>query len=176
MSDFVREKSFAHNGFGWRRASPIEEDCRPPPYMVAEIQPKNYKPSASPVQLSAKGGCVALVGIENVNGVRSVLGSARTMAQLRNAIIKQMMSTATDAELIALGERFEKLLLEYVDAWLAWAPLMRAARAEAEADIAILAAAIQRNGCDVAQARISELERKPVGVIIRRQNHRHTVT
>ena len=51
------------------------------------------------------------------------MGSARTMAQLRNAIIKQMMSTATDAELIALGERFEKLLLEYVDAWLAWAPL-----------------------------------------------------
>jgi hypothetical protein len=34
------------------------------------------------------------------------------MAQLRNAIINQMMSTATDAELIALGERFEKLLLE----------------------------------------------------------------
>jgi hypothetical protein len=99
------------------------------------------------------------VGIENVNGVRSVLGRARTMAQLRNAIIKQMMSTATDAELIALGERFEKLLLEYVDAWLAWAPLMRAARAEAEADIATLTAAIQRNGCDVAQARMSELER-----------------
>ena len=47
------------------------------------------------------------------------------MAQLHNAIIKQMMSTATDAELIALGERFEKILLEYVDAWLAWAPLMR---------------------------------------------------
>ena len=66
--------------------------------------------------------------------------------------------TATDAELIALGERFEKLLLEYVDAWLAWAALMRAARAEAEADIATLTAAIQRN-CDVAQARMSELER-----------------
>src|SRR5262249_42014435 len=81
------------------------------------------------------------------------------MAQLHNAIIKQMMSTATDAELIALGERFEKLLLEYVDAWLAWAPLMRAARAEAEADIATLTAAIQRNGCDAAQARMSELER-----------------
>jgi hypothetical protein len=60
-------------------------------------------------------GCVALVSIENVNGVRSVSGSARTMAQLHHAIIKQMMSTATDAELIALGERFEKLLLEYVD-------------------------------------------------------------
>src|SRR6516162_4831948 len=81
------------------------------------------------------------------------------MAQLYNAIIKQMMSTATDAELIALGERFEKILLEYVDAWLAWAPLMRAARAEAEADIATLTAAIQRNGCDAAQARMSELER-----------------
>jgi hypothetical protein len=127
--------------------------------MVAQIQPKNYKPGPHPFQLSAKGGCVALVGIENVNGVRSVLGRARTMAQLRNAIIKQMMSTATDAELIALGERFEKLLLEYVDAWLAWAPLMRAARAEAEADIATLTAAIQRNGCDVAQARMSELKR-----------------
>jgi glycine cleavage system regulatory protein len=34
-----------------------------------------------------------------------------------------------------------------------------AARAEAEADIATLTAAIQRNGCDVAQARMSELER-----------------
>jgi hypothetical protein len=67
--------------------------------------------------------------------------------------------TATDAALIALGDRFEKLLLEYVDAWLAWAPLMRAARAEAEADIATLTAAIQRNDCDVAQARMSELER-----------------
>ena len=39
------------------------------------------------------------------------------------------MSTA-DAALIALGERFERRLLEYMDAWLAWAPLMRAARAE----------------------------------------------
>ncbi len=99
------------------------------------------------------------MGIENVNGVRSVLGRARTMAQLRNAIITQMMSTATDAELIALGERFEKLLLEHVDAWLAWAPLMRAARAEAEADIATLTAAIEHTGCDAAQARMSELER-----------------
>ena len=70
------------------------------------------------------------------------------------------MSTANpDAELVARGERFEKFLLEYMDAWLEWAPLMRAARAEAEADIATLTAAIQRNGCDVAQARMSELER-----------------
>ena len=30
--------------------------------------------------------------------------------------------TATDAALIALGERFEKLLLEHMDAWLERAP------------------------------------------------------
>ena len=34
------------------------------------------------------------------------------------------MSTANpDDELVALGERFEKFLLEYMDAWLEWAPL-----------------------------------------------------
>ena len=69
------------------------------------------------------------------------------------------MSTATDGELIALGERFEKLLLEYMDAWLAWAPRMRAALAEARDNTASLAIAIQRNRCDVPQARMSELER-----------------
>jgi hypothetical protein len=30
------------------------------------------------------------------------------------------MSTATDAELVVLGERFEKLLLEYLGSWLDW--------------------------------------------------------
>ena len=40
--------------------------------------------------------------------------------------------TATDAALIALGERFEKLLLEHMDAWLEWAPRMRAAHAEVD--------------------------------------------
>jgi hypothetical protein len=40
------------------------------------------------------------------------------------------MTTATDVEFIELGERFEKLLLEHMDAWLAWAPRMRAAHAE----------------------------------------------
>jgi len=69
------------------------------------------------------------------------------------------MSTATDAELIALGDRFEKLLLEQMDAWLVWAPRMRAALAEVRDNTAALAVAIQRNGCDVAQARMSELER-----------------
>jgi hypothetical protein len=67
------------------------------------------------------------------------------------------MSTA-DAALIALGERFEKRLLEYMDAWLAWAPLMRAARAEAESDLAGFTVAIQRTGCEAAQARMSELQ------------------
>src|SRR6266498_4914509 len=69
------------------------------------------------------------------------------------------MSTATDATLIALGERFEKLLLEHMDAWLTWAPRMRATRAEVENNTASLAVAIQRTGCDVAQARMSEIER-----------------
>src|SRR5215467_8062746 len=67
--------------------------------------------------------------------------------------------TATDAALIALGERFEKLLLEHMDAWLEWAPRMRAAHAEVRDNMAALAVAIQRPGCDVAQARMSELER-----------------
>jgi hypothetical protein len=67
------------------------------------------------------------------------------------------MSTA-DAALIALGEKFETRLLEYMDAWLAWAPLMRAARAEAESDLAGFSLAIQRTGCEAAQTRMSELE------------------
>ena len=69
------------------------------------------------------------------------------------------MSTATDAELIAIGEQFEKLLLEHMDAWLERAPRMRAALAEVRDNTAALAVATQRNGCDVAQARMSELER-----------------
>jgi hypothetical protein len=52
-----------------------------------------------------------------------------------------------------------KLLADIgMDAWLAWAPLMRAARAEAESDLAGFSVAIQRTGCGAAQARISELE------------------
>jgi hypothetical protein len=70
------------------------------------------------------------------------------------------MSTASpDAELVARGERFEKFLLEYMDAWLEWAPLMRAAHAEVKDNTASLAAAIQRTGCEAPQARMSELER-----------------
>src|SRR6266496_4658463 len=69
------------------------------------------------------------------------------------------MSIATDATLIAIGERFEKLLREHMDAWLTWAPRMRAARAEVEDNTASLAVAIQRTGCDMVQARMSEVER-----------------
>src|SRR5262249_46402060 len=73
--------------------------------------------------------------------------------------IGRVSMTATDAALIALGERFEKLLLEHMDAWLEWAPRMRAAHAEVRDNMAALAVAIQRTGCDVAQACMSELER-----------------
>src|SRR4029453_13839202 len=69
------------------------------------------------------------------------------------------MSTATDATIIALGERFEKLLFEHMDAWLTWAPRMRAARAEGEENTASLALAAQPTGCDMVQARMSEIER-----------------
>src|SRR6266511_864019 len=57
------------------------------------------------------------------------------------------------------GELIEKFLLKYMDAWLEWAPLMRAARAEVGDDIAMLTTAIKRTGCEAAQARMSELER-----------------
>ena len=73
--------------------------------------------------------------------------------------IGRVSMTATDAALIALGERFEKLLLEHMDAWLEWAPRMRAAHAEVRDNKAALAVAIQHTGCDVAQAHMSELER-----------------
>ncbi len=79
------------------------------------------------------------------------------------------MSTANpDAELVARGEQFEKFLLEYMDAWLEWAPLMRAARAQVGDDISVLITAIERTGCDAAQARMSELERAAA----RRGDHR----
>jgi len=85
------------------------------------------------------------------------------------------MSIATDVALIELGERFEKLLLEHMDAWLDWAPRMRAAHAEVRDNTTALAAAIRRSGCDVAQARMSELERHmqpPPRRSLSRQQHR----
>jgi hypothetical protein len=60
--------------------------------------------------------------------------------------------TATDAALIALGEQFEKLLLEHMDAWLEWAPRMRAAHAEVRDNMAAKHALEQDTFHDRAQA------------------------
>jgi hypothetical protein len=86
--------------------------------------------------------------------------SAHTGAQAEDspAMGEFPTSTATDTELIALGEQLEGLLREYMDAWLEWAPRMRAAHAEAKDNTSALAVAVQRTGCDVAQQRMSELE------------------
>jgi hypothetical protein len=65
------------------------------------------------------------------------------------------MSAATDADLVSLGERFEKLLLECPVSWLDWAPRMRAAHAEAKDNTSALAVAIQRNRCDVAKPELA---------------------
>jgi hypothetical protein len=76
----------------------------------------------------------------------------------------------TDADLIALGERLEGLLLRYIDAHLEWAPLLRAAHAERNeklngadlrdlsdddwrAAIKLLSRITERNGCDLASDR-----------------------
>src|SRR5205807_3964969 len=67
-------------------------------------------------------------------------------------------SALAETELIALGAQLERLLCEYMDAWLEWAPRMRAAHAEAKDNTSALAVAIRRTGCDVAQEHMSELE------------------
>ena len=51
--------------------------------------------------------------------------------------------------------RFEKLLLEHMDAWLEWAPRMRAAHAEVRDNMAAIAVAIQRTGS--ASGKVPEL-------------------
>src|SRR5262249_5724352 len=71
--------------------------------------------------------------------------------------IGRVSMTATDAALIALGGRFEKLLLEHMDAWLEWAPRMRAAHAEVRDNKAALAVAIQHTGCDVPTCQSSSV-------------------
>jgi hypothetical protein len=84
------------------------------------------------------------------------------------------MSTATDADLIALGERFEKLLLEHMDAWLEWAPRMRGALAEVRDNTAALAVAIQREGCEGSKPACQSLSvicsRSPRRSLPRRQH------
>jgi hypothetical protein len=99
-------------------------------------------------------------------GTEVVLRIKRSADRARNGVVMagplgaHPISTANaDAELVARGERFERFLLEYMDAWLEWAPLMRAARAQVGDDIGVLITAIERTGCDAAQARMSQLER-----------------
>src|SRR6266567_6334641 len=72
-------------------------------------------------------------------GTEVALRRKRSADRARNGVVMagppgaNPMSTANpDAELVARGERFEKLLLEHMDACLTWAPRMRAARAEVE--------------------------------------------
>src|SRR5437660_8074321 len=93
----------------------------------------------------------------NTAGTEVALRRKRSADRAQNGVVMagppgaNPMSTANpDAELVARGERFEKFLLEYMDAWLEWAPLMRAASAQVGADIAVLTTAIERSGCDAA--------------------------
>jgi hypothetical protein len=86
-----------------------------------------------------------------------------------------------DGKLIALGERFEKLLLEYTDATFQWAPLLRAAHAEIRekfnfvnfselsekqylAARRLLNRITKHNGCNAASNRASAIfaEMKPI--------------
>ena len=83
-----------------------------------------------------------------------------------------------DAELIALGERFQRLFLENIGATFQWAPLSRAAHAEVrrkfkfvewadlssheevEAASQLLSRITERNGCEVASDRMSALTKE----------------
>src|SRR5450631_1698284 len=58
---------------------------------------------------------------------RAVLAGA---AMLPALALPALAAPTADAKLIALGRRYEKLLLKYIDATLQWAPLSRAARDE----------------------------------------------
>jgi hypothetical protein len=51
-------------------------------------------------------------------------------------------------------------LLEYMDTWLEWAPLMRVARAQVGDDIAVLITAIERTGCDAAHRRAGNIPQR----------------
>jgi Spy/CpxP family protein refolding chaperone len=86
-------------------------------------------------------------------------------------------AASPDADLIELGERYEKLFLEYMDATFEWAPLSRAVHAELRekfkfaewGDLSdkqnrkasrLLSQIAKRNGCDTANDRISALSDK----------------
>jgi hypothetical protein len=57
-------------------------------------------------------------------------GAVAAMPILAGTTSAAIADTQADAELIALGERFEPLFLDYMNSWLEWAPRWRAANAE----------------------------------------------
>ena len=61
---------------------------------------------------------------------RAMLRAAATLPAI--VVTSPLIAIAApgDAELIALGERFQRLFLENIGATLQWAPLSRAAHAE----------------------------------------------
>jgi hypothetical protein len=86
-------------------------------------------------------------------------------------------AASPDADLIELGERYEKLFLDYMNATFQWAPLSRAAHAEVRekfkfaewselpekqhrAAQRMLFRVTRRNGCNAANDRISALSDK----------------
>src|SRR5665647_3650608 len=112
---------------------------------------------------------------------RAVLAGAATLSALA---FPALAAATTDADLIALGRRYEKLLLKYLDARLQWAPLLRAANNEIRevtdarqaaidrvradpsspypfdllrAESGALNAAMQRNGCEAVGDQMSKL-------------------
>jgi hypothetical protein len=110
---------------------------------------------AAPAELKRSGSTGRSFHYATKKAARHIPGA---QAEDSPAMGEFLTSTATDTGLIALGEQLEGLLREYMDAWLEWAPRMRAAHAEAKDNTSALAVAIQRTGCDVAQERMSELE------------------
>lgn len=112
---------------------------------------------------------------------RAILAGA---AMLPALAVPAFAAPTADAKLIALGRRYEKLLLKYVDEMLQWAPLHRAAKDETRAvrdtrqaaidrlredpsapypfdqirgEIDALNAALQCNGCDAVETRMSKI-------------------
>jgi hypothetical protein len=68
--------------------------------------------------------------LENLSRRSLIAGCAALAVAAPAAGSSAGLAPSVDADLIALGERFEGLLLKYFDATFEWAPLLRAAHAE----------------------------------------------
>jgi hypothetical protein len=79
---------------------------------------------------------------------RAVMAGA---AMLPALALPALAASTADAKLIALGRRYEKLLLKYIDATLQWAPLSRAARDEISETSDARQAAIDHVRADLAE-------------------------